>query len=76
MWARALFAVRTRFSRLQKKVPVVVDASRSYWAIVRAVDAAAARVTLFAQKGGLPQYLSTILLVFVLLQRAVTRKRE
>ena len=68
----ALFAVRTRFSRLQKKVPVVVDASRSYWAIVRAVDAAAARVTLFAQKGGLPQYLSTILLVFVLCLGATT----
>nr|WP_246306541.1 Na+/H+ antiporter subunit A [Herbiconiux flava] len=67
-----LFAVRARFSRLQKKVPVVVDASRSYWAIVRAVDAAAARVTLFAQKGGLPQYLSTILLVFVLCLGATT----
>ncbi len=61
-----LFALRKPFSRLQKKVPHVVDASRSYWSIVRAVDLAAAKVTLFAQKGGLPQYLGTILLVFVL----------
>jgi multicomponent Na+:H+ antiporter subunit A len=39
---------------------------------VRDVDAAAARITLFAQKGGLPQYLSTILLVFVLCLGATT----
>ncbi|MFB2555703.1 Na+/H+ antiporter subunit A [Herbiconiux liangxiaofengii] len=68
----ALFAARTSFSRLQKKVPPMVDASRTYWAIVRGVDAAAARITLFAQKGGLPQYLSTILLVFVLCLGATT----
>ena len=62
----ALFAIRKPFARLQKRVPHVIDAARSYWQIVRAVDLAAAKVTLFAQKGGLPQYLGTILLVFVL----------
>ncbi|WP_291048417.1 Na+/H+ antiporter subunit A [Herbiconiux sp.] len=62
----ALFALRKPFARLQKKVPPLVDAARSYWSIVHAVDRAAARVTLFAQKGGLPQYLGTILIVFVI----------
>ncbi|WP_440709439.1 Na+/H+ antiporter subunit A [Herbiconiux sp. YIM B11900] len=62
----ALFALRKPFARLQKKVPPLVDSARSYWSIVHAVDHAAARVTLFAQKGGLPQYLGTILIVFVI----------
>ncbi|PPF90049.1 Na+/H+ antiporter subunit A [Subtercola sp. Z020] len=61
-----LFAVRRRFARLQRALPPVVDAARSYWAIVHGVDRVAARVTVFAQRGGLPQYLTTILLVFVL----------
>ncbi|WP_084361386.1 Na+/H+ antiporter subunit A [Herbiconiux solani] len=61
-----LFALRKPFARLQKKVPALVDASRTYWGIVRAVDQVAAHVTVFAQKGGLPQYISTILVVFVL----------
>jgi multicomponent Na+:H+ antiporter subunit A len=68
----ALFALRRPFSRLQKKLPPLVDASRSYLSILRTVDTAAARVTLFAQKGGLPQYLGTILLVFVLCLGAST----
>ncbi|MDO9395682.1 MAG: Na+/H+ antiporter subunit A [Herbiconiux sp.] len=61
-----LFARRKRVARLQKKVPPLIDASRGYWKIVRAVDSVAAHVTLFAQKGGLPQYLGTILIVFVI----------
>jgi multicomponent Na+:H+ antiporter subunit A len=67
-----LFALRKPVARLQKKVPPLIDASRSYWSIVRGVDNAAAHVTLFAQKGGLPQYLGTILLVFVLCLGAST----
>ncbi|RFA21357.1 Na+/H+ antiporter subunit A [Subtercola boreus] len=61
-----LFAVRRGFARVQRALPPVVDASRTYWTIVHAVDRLAARITVFAQRGGLPQYLTTILLVFVL----------
>jgi multicomponent Na+:H+ antiporter subunit A len=61
-----LFAARRSVARLQATVPAVVDASRGYWTTVNAVDRLAARVTLFAQRGGLPQYLTTIVVVFVL----------
>jgi multicomponent Na+:H+ antiporter subunit A len=61
-----LFAIRKPFARMQRKMPHVIDASRTYLSIVRGVDQGATRVTLFAQKGGLPQYLGTILVVFVL----------
>ncbi|PJJ55136.1 Na+/H+ antiporter subunit A [Compostimonas suwonensis] len=61
-----LFWRRLWVARLQESVPGRLDASRGYWATVRVVDRLAARVTIFAQRGGLPQYLSTILVVFVL----------
>ncbi|MGA1836917.1 Na+/H+ antiporter subunit A [Herbiconiux sp. 11R-BC] len=67
-----LFALRKTVARLQKAVPPLIDASRGYWSIVRAVDRLAAEVTVFAQKGGLPQYIGTILLVFVLCLGAAT----
>ncbi|WP_382308568.1 Na+/H+ antiporter subunit A [Herbiconiux sp. UC225_62] len=67
-----LFALRKPVARLQKKVPPLIDASRTYWSMVRGVDQLAARVTLTAQKGGLPQYIGTILLVFVLCLGAAT----
>ncbi|MFB2585210.1 Na+/H+ antiporter subunit A [Herbiconiux liukaitaii] len=67
-----LFAIRRPFARLQRKMPHLIDASRTYVTIVRGVDQTAARVTLFAQKGGLPQYLGTILVVFVLCLGATT----
>ncbi|MCS5717227.1 Na+/H+ antiporter subunit A [Herbiconiux sp. CPCC 205763] len=68
----ALFALRKPVAKLQKKVPPLIDASRSYWSILRGVDQLAARVTLTAQRGGLPQYIGTILLVFVLCLGAAT----
>ncbi|RUQ99277.1 Na+/H+ antiporter subunit A [Labedella endophytica] len=61
-----LFVARRTVARLQARVPDTVDASRGYWTTVNAVDRTAARVTLFAQRGGLPQYLMTIVVVFVL----------
>jgi multicomponent Na+:H+ antiporter subunit A len=61
-----LFAVRKPFAKLQRRVPPLIDSSRGYLSIIRGVDQGAAKVTLFAQKGGLPQYLGTILVVFVL----------
>ncbi|WP_368498273.1 Na+/H+ antiporter subunit A [Herbiconiux sp. A18JL235] len=67
-----LFALRRPFARLQRKVPHTFDAARDYLRIVRGVDALAARTTVFAQKGGLPQYIGTILMVFVICLGATT----
>ena len=61
-----LFLARARIARMQEAVPPLVDSARSYWDSVRFIDRLAARVTLFAQRGGLAQYLSTVLIVFVL----------
>jgi len=61
-----LFIGRRRVARLQASVPDFVDAGRGYGRAIRGVDRVAARVTHFAQRGGLPQYLGTILTVFVL----------
>lgn len=61
-----MFRVRRGVSRLQARVPDYIDAGRGYGKALRAVDRVAARVTHFAQQGGLPQYLGTILTVFVL----------
>ncbi|WP_104193314.1 Na+/H+ antiporter subunit A [Cryobacterium sp. Y82] len=61
-----MFRARRGVLRLQAKVPDVIDAGRGYGKAIRGVDRLAARVTHFAQRGGLPQYLGTILTVFVL----------
>ncbi|TFC42771.1 Na+/H+ antiporter subunit A [Cryobacterium shii] len=61
-----MFAARRRVALLQATVPAWVDAGHGYGVTVRGIDRAAARLTHFAQRGGLPQYLSTILVVFVL----------
>ncbi|MFC5928250.1 Na+/H+ antiporter subunit A [Cryobacterium melibiosiphilum] len=61
-----MFAGRRRVSRFQATVPDTIDAGRGYGKAIRGVDRIAARVTHFAQRGGLPQYLGTILTVFVL----------
>jgi multicomponent Na+:H+ antiporter subunit A len=61
-----MFRGRRRIAKLQAGVPAWIDAGQSYGALVRSVDRFAARVTHFAQKGGLTQYLGTILVVFVL----------
>ncbi|MGO4691999.1 Na+/H+ antiporter subunit A [Glaciibacter sp. 2TAF33] len=62
----ALFWFRVRVARLQDAVPPYIDAGLGYGQAVRAVSRAAAQVTHFMQRGGLPQYLATILVVFVL----------
>lgn len=61
----ALFAVRTRVAVLQDAVPPIVDAAAWYGHTVNSISRVAAQVTHFAQRGGLPQYLATILVVFV-----------
>jgi multicomponent Na+:H+ antiporter subunit A len=61
-----LFWFRAPVARLQDSVPAYIDAGHGYGATVRSVDRVAARLTHFVQRGGLPQYLSTILVVFVI----------
>ncbi|UCR88720.1 Na+/H+ antiporter subunit A [Mycetocola spongiae] len=61
-----IFWQRARVARLQEALPPLVDSSRGYWTVTRVVDRVSAKVTIFGQRGGLPQYLSTILVVFVL----------
>ncbi len=61
-----MFRGRRRIAKIQASVPPWIDAGQSYGVLVRSVDRFAARVTHFAQKGGLTQYLGTILVVFVL----------
>jgi multicomponent Na+:H+ antiporter subunit A len=61
-----MFWRRVWVARVQGAVPSTLDASRGYWLSVRLVDRLAARSTIFAQRGGLPQYLGTILIVYVL----------
>ncbi|MDO5052663.1 MAG: Na+/H+ antiporter subunit A [Pseudoclavibacter sp.] len=60
-----LFLLRDGVARVQAGVPPLVDAARGYWASIRFVDRAAARITGLTQRGSLPFYLSTILLVFI-----------
>jgi len=61
-----LFGVRRQVARLQAKVPDYIDAGRGYGKVLRGVDRVAGGVTHFGQRGGLPQYLGTILSVFVI----------
>lgn len=51
---------RRRVARLQQAVPNWIDLSRCYTWALTATDWVSARVTLFAQRGGLPGYLATI----------------
>jgi len=62
----ALFWFRAPVARLQDTVPAYVDAGHGYGATVLSVERVAARLTHLVQRGGLPQYLATILVVFVL----------
>ncbi|MBG6239105.1 multicomponent Na+:H+ antiporter subunit A [Mycetocola sp. CAN_C7] len=72
----ALFWRRRWVARMQEAVPPTMDMSRGYWMSVRFIDRLSARTTLFAQRGGLPQYLGTILVVFVVtLGAAATMNR-
>jgi multicomponent Na+:H+ antiporter subunit A len=61
-----IFWQRKPVARFQGSVPAWLDAGHGYGYTVRFVDRIAARSTHLAQRGGLPQYLSTILVVFVL----------
>ncbi|MCP2030106.1 multicomponent Na+:H+ antiporter subunit A [Okibacterium sp. HSC-33S16] len=61
-----MFVKRKSVARMQDAVSPMMDSSRGYWATVQFIDRLSARTTIFAQRGGLPQYLGTILVVYVL----------
>ncbi|WP_100500892.1 Na+/H+ antiporter subunit A, partial [Geodermatophilus chilensis] len=63
----ALFAVRGRVARLQRRVAVGASADEGYWNVVQAVDRLAVLVTGTTQRGSLPAYLGTILVVVLAL---------
>lgn len=60
----ALFALRRPVARLQARLPEWVDLADGYTAALSWTDRVAVRVTLLAQRGGLPGYVGTILVVF------------
>ncbi|MGO2110156.1 MAG: Na+/H+ antiporter subunit A, partial [Pseudoclavibacter sp.] len=61
-----LFGFRATISRLQERVPALVESARGYWVAINIVDLAAARVTAMTQRGSLPVYVATIIVVFAL----------
>ena len=72
----ALFAVRTRLYALQRRLAVGASADEGYWNTMQALDRLSVLVTGTTQRGSLPSYLGTILVVvlalpgWVLLTRA------
>ncbi|HEX8931269.1 MAG TPA: proton-conducting transporter membrane subunit, partial [Actinomycetota bacterium] len=63
----ALFAVRGRVTRLQRRVAVGASADEGYWNVVQAVDRLSVLVTGTTQRGSLPAYLGTILVAVLAL---------
>jgi multicomponent Na+:H+ antiporter subunit A len=64
--AAALFLGRSAVERFQARMPHPVGADRAYRRSVRAVDRVAVEVTGATQRGSLPIYLASILLVVVI----------
>jgi multicomponent Na+:H+ antiporter subunit A len=63
----ALFAFRERISRAQRKLAVGASADEGYWNVMQALDRLAVLVTGTTQRGSLPAYLGTILVVVLAL---------
>lgn len=60
-----MFFGRATVSRLQSRVPPLIESARGYWATLRLVDLTATQVTSATQRGSLPFYLSCIFLVLI-----------
>jgi multicomponent Na+:H+ antiporter subunit A len=71
----ALFAVRSRVARTQRRVAVRRSADESYWNVLQAVNRLAVLVTGTTQRGSLPAYLGTILVVVLALPGTVLLTR-
>ncbi len=67
----ALFAVRSPVSRLQQRLAVGASADEGYWNTMQALDRLAVLVTGTTQRGSLPAYLGTILVVVLALPGSV-----
>jgi multicomponent Na+:H+ antiporter subunit A len=63
----ALFAVRERLYRLQRRFAVGASADEGYWNTMQALDRLSVLVTGTTQRGSLPAYLGTILVVVLAL---------
>lgn len=60
-----MFFGRTTVSRLQSRVPPLIESARGYWTTLRIVDLTATQVTSATQRGSLPFYLSCIYVVLI-----------
>jgi multicomponent Na+:H+ antiporter subunit A len=67
----ALFAAREPISRAQRRFAVGASADEGYWNVMQALDRIAVLVTGTTQRGSLPAYLGTILVVVLALPGAV-----
>ena len=67
----ALFAFRAPISRFQRRVAVGASADEGYWNTMQGLDRLAVLVTGTTQRGSLPAYLGTILVVVLALPGAV-----
>ncbi|TFV65101.1 UNVERIFIED_ORG: Na+/H+ antiporter subunit A [Bacillus sp. AZ43] len=67
----ALFAARERIFRAQRRLAVGASADEGYWNTLQAVDRLAVLVTGTTQRGSLPAYLGTILVVVLALPGSV-----
>ncbi|RBY84603.1 Na+/H+ antiporter subunit A [Blastococcus sp. TF02A-30] len=67
----ALFALRAPIGRFQRRVAVGASADEGYWNVMQALDRFAVLVTGTTQRGSLPAYLGTILVVVLALPGSV-----
>jgi len=71
----AIFALRSPFARLQHRLAVGASADEGYWNTLQALDRIAVGVTGTTQRGSLPTYLGTILVVVLALPGTVLLTR-
>ncbi|WP_116449565.1 Na+/H+ antiporter subunit A [Blastococcus litoris] len=67
----AIFAAREPVNRLQRRFAVGASADEGYWNVLQGLDRLAVLVTGTTQRGSLPAYLGTILVVVLALPGAV-----
>ena len=71
----ALFAVRSRVYSAQRRVAVGASADEGYWNVLQGLDRLSVLVTGTTQRGSLPAYLGTILVVVLALPGSVLLTR-
>src|SRR4029453_6805177 len=71
----ALFAVRARVATVQRRFAVGASADEGYWNVLQALDRLSVLVTGTTQRGSLPAYLGTILVVVLALPGTILLTR-